>query len=309
MLFVWGWVHRRWVHVALGVSAATAIKLYPAMFFLVLVANRKWRILTLAGLATVSATLAIWAVFPGPLPEAVRGFLQTANFYSAPTAETVIGRNYSLLGGLLPLAVHLPGELGAVSVSWLLAHPWVPGGLYLLGCLALIVVSKEPSLTTISLTLAGLQLVPPINFRYYSVFALVVVALISRNFFVGDSQLRLPAGFLGSERSALLIASLLVTLLPLPLLLPGDRLILPDADCDRWVLDGAIDGRTHCCGRRCPSHLRPGQGQCVGERVGPSAGLSLRALAVWNPQLGRRAITCKSITNDFEELAVVKTPR
>lgn len=228
MLFAWGWARSRWVHVALGAGIATVLKLYPAMFFIVLVTRRKWRILAIALLATVTVTLAVWAAYPGPVGESIDGFRSSARFFGAPTVEGAATRNYSVLGGLLALADLGPTPLAeSQAAHFLLAHPWLPGAAYFGGCCLLIYLTGRATLPLVSITLAALQLVPPVSYRYYSVFALVVVSLVVRGYFRAGEALPLATGPLARTRSGLLTAALVLTLTPLPLILPNSTSVYP----------------------------------------------------------------------------------
>lgn len=227
-LLAWGWSRSRWVHVAVGTGLATALKLYPAMFFMVLIANRKWRILASAIACTALVIIAVWAAFPGPVADALRGFQSSAGGFGEPTIGAAATRNYSLLGGILALVALGSTPLDQSPIAaWLVTHPWVPGLAYLAGCFVLIIVTRRATLIVISLTLAALQLVPPVNYRYYSVFALVIAALVLRSRFHDLERLGLPTGPAVGLRRNLLVASLVLTLLPLPLISDAADTVYP----------------------------------------------------------------------------------
>lgn len=217
-VFAWAWTRGRWSLASGAVAVAAAIKVYPAILWVAPLVNRKWRQTALSVVACGAASILIWALYPGSVAESIGRFVDTVSYYSDPTPAIVARSNYSLLGGVVALAELTPGVGWAALIDWLLNNPWLPGAVYLAGCAVLIHLRRGAHVAVIALTLASVQLVAPVTYRYYSAFVLAVVALLVRDYLhPGESALAPPSGGGARWRRGLLAMCLIATMAPLPL--------------------------------------------------------------------------------------------
>lgn len=189
--FAVAWRDGRWRRAAVALAVATALKVYPAVLVLGLLAERRFREAALALGGAAAATLLLFAMFPGGLIATAEGFLTGLMAFSTPNPSRFVGGNYSVAGMLANLAAACFG-MASPALWWLLTHPWHVGFVYLAGAAAVVFARRLPFVVRMACAMSVLTFVIPLSYGYTLAFIAIVVAELLRNAVADDRAADLP---------------------------------------------------------------------------------------------------------------------
>lgn len=225
----------RWTWAAVLIAVMTCLKLYPIMLLILLVALRKWRAAVICLAATVLLTVAAFWLY-GPLGEELTYWLKALRSFSTP-AELEQGGNYSVFGISADAGHYLPG--GWRLLELLNAMPQLPGLIVFTVTAVVIVMRRLDTWSTFAIAAATLLIVPTTAYGYNGVFAIVLIPLavlrptLLRQIFGREDQL------IGSSprwHQIVILAAILLTLIPLPLQLLGERPLSTELVPIAWTI-------------------------------------------------------------------------
>ena len=170
-----------------AVVLAACIRPQFILLALAFVAFRQWRALLYSVGAGLASQLLLFVVWPGGFVHAVSGWLSNVSAFRVPVdivatsnANVSSARGVVYFGRLLEQGPGFVGSAGSGLIRWVAANPGAPGIAIGAGALfAVIALQKHlPRAAMLFIILPLPALVPSVSFGYYTVFALVLGALI-----------------------------------------------------------------------------------------------------------------------------------
>lgn len=194
-VFSIAWREGRWRPAAIGISIAAAVKLYPALLVVALLAERRFKDAAVAIGATGAITIFLFALYPGGIVATIRGFLHGISRFSAPTLAGLTNDNYSALGMVANVVPMIAGALApSPLLDLLVAHPWVLGITYTLAVATVVNARRLPFVIRLACAISLLSLSIPLSYGYSFAAIVVVVAELLRTASVDgpDADIPLP---------------------------------------------------------------------------------------------------------------------
>lgn len=212
--FAVAWREHRWRRAAYALAVASALKLYPVLLAMVLLAERRFREAAIALGAALLVTIVIFDFYPGGLYATMQGFFTALTAFTAPTPDRITLSNYSSLGMVANVCAAAFGPASS-QVAWLLAHPSVCGALYLAAVVAVAFSRNLPFVVKLACVLSALALTTSLTYGYTFAFITIVIAELVRPASTVDAENGLPAVL-----AVALVVALVTTLVPWPFPLP-----------------------------------------------------------------------------------------
>jgi Glycosyltransferase family 87 len=166
---IWAWKSERWVLCGALLTAAIALKVYPAGLLVVPFALRRYRFTILVVASALVVNLLAIATYPGGYFRNIRAVLPALENTSPMFNQMSSWSVYSVI----PKTVGL--VLGPSAIHHLLAPKsiliWLPSILYLCGVYLVIRRERVPQWCWGPLALASIQLIAPLSFVYTTAWA------------------------------------------------------------------------------------------------------------------------------------------
>jgi hypothetical protein len=212
--FVVAWREQRWRRAAVALAIAAALKIYPVLLVMVLLAERKFKEAAYALGAALVVSIVLFDLYPGGFNAAMQGFVPALSGVTSPHPDRIIVSNYSSLGMVANFCAALFG-IGSPQIAWLLAHPAVFGILYLVAVAAVVFTRALPFVIRLACALSVLCLAPPLTYGYTFAFVTIIIGELLRAERLGDSASSLPRPL-----AVALALAVVTTVVPWPFPLP-----------------------------------------------------------------------------------------
>jgi hypothetical protein len=166
---IWAWKSERWVLCGAFLTAAIALKVYPAGLLVVPFALRRYRFTILVVASALVVNLLAIAAYPGGYFRNIRAVLPALENTSPMFNQLNSWSIYSVIPKTIGLV------LGRSAIHDLLAPKsvliWLPSVLYLCGVYLVIRRERVPQWCWGPLALASIQLIAPLSFVYTTAWA------------------------------------------------------------------------------------------------------------------------------------------
>jgi Glycosyltransferase family 87 len=165
----------KWKKASIVLAVLISVKIYPIFLTIILIRNKKFKEIVLAGLLSAIFIFAPAVFFEGNFLESCKGIVRNILSWGGPDMLRGISQwNISLFAAI----THLNSALGIGRInSALYKHAWLPGIAYLLFVVVSSFLLPKNSTLTEMLVLSSLWLVPPSSAPYVLICSTLILLL------------------------------------------------------------------------------------------------------------------------------------